>query len=222
MKSVDHNYWNGEYQGLDSDNVNPDLRLAMQQLYGRKGFDFGKVGDIFYDINRKNQYRPDGYSPYTSLTTNYLKWMPFRPKAVENNKELSEKCYSLAGTIAGEWFFPCRRLNGDTMNQARGKHREINDMVYLTLESIKKYYANEQEEYPLKEAIERYAYFFDSFVSFSEYIEYNLLQDQGLLPKKFPTNENELIEFWKRSVDFMEARKRRIEEYAKQNGLFDQ
>ena len=222
MKKIDHNYWIGEYEGLDSDHVNPDLRVAMQQLYGSKGFDFGKVGNIFYDEDRKNQFRPDGYSTYTSLSTNYITRMPFRPKTVTENKELSQRCLFLAGTIAGELFFPCRRHNGDTINQARGKHREVNDMLHITLECFKKYYSGEKEQYPLKEAVERYSYFFDRFSSFNDSIEYNLLQDHIFLPKKFPTNESELVEYWERSVAFMEARNRRIEEYAIKNELFDE
>jgi len=220
MKRIDHNYWIGEYQGLDADVVNPDLSIAMQELYGRKGFDFGTANNRFYDNDRKNHYRSDGYSTYTVLDGNYISKMPFRKKAVENNKELAERCYFLGGTIAGELFFPCRMLNGgQTINQARGRNPAVNDMVYQTLESIKKYYLREPRYYPMKDDVERYAYFFDRFASFDDYIEYNLLQDHGLLPKKFPTNENELVEFWKRSVEFMEARAKRIEEYALRNGL---
>lgn len=214
MKNINHNYWIGYEEG-DADRDNPDLRIAMQELYGRKGFDLGKVPDSFSDEDRKNHYRPDGYSSYTSLTGNYISRMPFRHKAVENNKELSERCYALATTIAGELFFPARMLNGQTINQSRGSHRDINDMVYQTLEGIRRYYVKDSDEYPLKETIERYGYFFDNFDSFDEYLEYNFLQDYELLPKKFPTNENELIDFWKRSIDFLEARLLRIEEYAK-------
>jgi hypothetical protein len=106
------------------------------------------------------------------------------------------------------------------MNQARSR-RPINDVLYPTLEGIRKYYEKEQGDYLLKEDIERYGYFFDSFGSFNEYVEYNFLQDYEQLPKKFPKNENELVEFWKKSIGFMEARSRRIEEYARQNSLFD-
>lgn len=220
MKEINHNYWLGKYEGKDADYASPDLRIAMQKLYGRKGFDFGKVANNFYDEDPKNHYRPDGYSTYTSLDGNYITRMPFRHKAVENNKALSERCHYLSGTIAGELFFPARRLNGNTINQTRGVNSSINDMVYLTLESIKKYYAKEREDYPLKETIERYGYFFDNFNSFDEYIEYNLLQDYEMMPKKFPSNEIELVDFWKKSIVFLEARLRRIEEYAKQNNLF--
>lgn len=100
-------------------------------------------------------------------------------------------------------------------------------MMHHTLESIKKYYDKESGDYPLKNNIERYGYFFDSFRhaeednGFDNYIEYNLLQDHELLPKKFPTNESELIEFWTKSIDFLEARSKRIEEYARRNNLSD-
>jgi|GEM_PF-1520253 len=221
MKRIDHNYWIGEYAGKDADDCNPDLRVAMIELYGRKGFDFGKVSNTFFDNDRKNHYRPDGYSCYTSLTENYAGRMPFRCEAVENNRELADRCYFLAGTIAGELFFPAHKLGCNTINQARGCHRGINDMVHQTLESIRKYYEKECGDYPLKREIEAYGYFFDSFSSFDEYIEYNFLQDHESLPKEFPKNENEIIEFWKQSIDFLEARSKRIEEYAIQNNLFD-
>lgn len=222
MKEINHNYWLGKYEGKDADSVNPDLRIAMQKLYGDKGFDFGKVSNHFYDKDERNQYRADGYSSYTSLYGNYITWMPFRHKAVESNKTLSERCRFLTGTIAGELFFPARKLNGNTMNQTRGVHSSIKDMVYLTLESIKKYYMEWCGDYPLKETIERYGYFFDNFNSFDEYIEYNLLQDYEILPKKFPTSETELVDFWKKSIVFLEAGLQRIEEYARRNNLFDE
>ena len=219
MKKIDHNYWTGKY-AKDADIDNPDLRISMQELYGRKGFDFGKVRYIFYDKDEKNHYIPDAYSPYTTLDGNYASKMPFRHKAVENNKELADRCYFLAGTIASEFFFPAHKLDGCTINVVRSRS-PINDMLYPMLEGIRKYYEKECGDYPLKNDIERYGYFFDNFASFEEYTEYNLLQDHGLLPKKFPTNESELVEFWSKSVDFLEARSRRIEEYARRNGLSD-
>jgi len=222
MKRIDHNYWIG-YEGRDADNENPDLRKTMQQLYGSKGFDFGVICDIFHDEDRKNHYRPDGYSTYTDLSGgHYLSKHPFRHEAVKNNKELSERCWSLAGTIAGELFFPCREIDKKkTINVCRGSIFGLKDMVYPLLESIRRYYDKETEYYPLKDDIKRYAYFFDRFGSFGEYIEYNLLQDYELLPKRFPRNEKELVDFWKGSIEFLEARLRRIEEYAKKNDLFD-
>jgi len=220
MKNIDYNYWTDGYGKNDADFHNPYLAIAMGELYGRKGFDFGRGKGIFSDKDEKNHCRPDGYSSYT-FANSYAKRMPFREKAVENNKELADRCYFLAGTIAGELFFPAHGFGKQSINQARGCNGAVNDMVYLTLDSIRKYYEGKKEYYHLKDAIERYGYFFDRFESFDGYIEYNLLQDYELLPKKFPTSEAELVEFWKRSVEFMESRAQRIEEYAKQNNLFD-
>jgi len=217
MKEMHHNYWAGKH-AIEADATNPDLRVSMQELYGRKGFDFGKVGSSFYSEDEKDHCAPDGYSSYTSLSGNYVSKMPFRPKAVENNRQLAEKCYSLAVTIAGELFFPAHKLDGATINVARS-YSPINDMVRPLLDGIGKYYDKEKGDYPLKNAIERYGYFFDRFESFDEYVEYNFLQDYAILPKRFPTTENELVEFWKKFIEFMEARSKRIEEYAKQNGL---
>jgi len=220
MKKIDHNYWAGKH-AIEADATNPDLRIAMRELYGRKGFDFGTVGYSYYDEDEKNHYTPDGYSTYTSLTGNYIsKMKDFRPKAVENNKELAERCYFLAVTIAGELFFPAHKLDGITINVSRS-NSPINDMVHPLLEGIRKYYDKEQGDYPLKNTIERYGYFFDRFESFDEYLDYNFLQDYALLPKKFPTNESELIDFWKKSIDFLEARSKRIEEYAIRNNLLE-
>jgi len=221
MKNIDHNYWIGKYAGKDADLCNPDLRITMQELYGRKGFDFGKVRYTFYDEDRNNHCVPDGYSTLAVLNHKYRLKMPFRHEVIKNNEELSKRCHFLAGTIAGEFFFPAHRLGGNTVNQARGCNRGINDMVYLTLESIKNYYYKKSGDYPIRTDLERYGFFFDSFASFDEYIEYNLLQDYGLLPKKYPTNESELIDFWKKSIDFFEARSKRIEEYAIRNSLLE-
>lgn len=222
MKQIQHNYHQDGYKDADQDN--PDLWSVMQTLYGK--FDFGNENKEFKSENTKTHYRPDGYSTYTAPDGNWIKMMPFRKKAKEDNQELSEKCIQLAGTVAGELFFPCRRDNGidkgSTVNQARGSYRgQIKDMMYLTLENIKKYYEKEPEDYPLKETIERYGYFFDHFNSFDEYLEYNFLQDYELLPKKFPTNEKELVDYWENSIRFLEARLKRIEKYAIQNNLFE-
>ena len=90
------------------------------------------------------------------------------------------------------------------------------------LKSIEMYYVKDPNDYPLRGDIERYSYFFDRFVSFDEYIEYNFMQDYELLPRKFPSAPEELVDFWKKSIEFLEARSCRIDKYAKANNLFDE
>lgn len=226
MRPIDHNYWTGKHE-VEADITNPDLRIAMQQLYGKRDgfdckFDFGRVRYEYECEDRSKRCMPDGYSSYTSLTGNYAKKMPFRPNAIGIREDLAERCRYLAGTIAGEIFFPVHRSDGITINQARGIHPNISDMLYLTLDNIKKYYSGEEGNYPLKDAITRYGSFFKCFASFDEYIEYNFLQDWNVLPKKFPADECELISYWESSIEFMERRAQRIEEYAIENDLFDE
>lgn len=218
MREISHNYW-AEING-DADALNPELKIAMQKLYGRKGFDFGKIRNRFNSEDRESHCNPDGYGSYTSPSGNYLNMMPFRAETVEKNKELAERCRYLADTIAGEMFFPAHKSNCKTINGARGQSKDINDMLYLTLENIKRYYDGESDDYPLKRYMENYGFFFDRFDSFDEYIEYNFLQDWEILPKKFPTTSDELVEFWEKSVDFLEARLKRIYDHALENDLF--
>lgn len=97
MKKIDHNYWIEEYTGKDADERNPDLRIAMQKLYGHRGFDFGHSYCYFEDKDKKNHCKPDGYSTYTNFNCGekipYGKKISFIPEVVENNKELACKCY---------------------------------------------------------------------------------------------------------------------------------
>lgn len=240
MKRINHNYWEGcheKYHG-DADCHNPDLRVAMNQLYGtingEKVFDFGVIekdgGDAEYADEKSIQCSPDGYSTYT-IAGKYKTSMPFKEETVAKNPELVNKIQALAGTIAGEFFFPCRQVDGNTINQDRGTSKEIRDRIDLTLRDIKKYYDKEQGDYPLKETLKRYSEFFDKFGSFDKYVDHCLLggfcdenYDVILWKDKdgLPTDSDELVSFWEWSVDKLERRLAKIEKFAHDHNLFDQ
>lgn len=234
MKNINHNYWTAyKNRGEDADLLNPDLRNAMNQLYEAKGFDFGKIenGVLRYaSADKRFHCSPDAYSTYTSLTDNYIKAMPFRSAALSENKQLSEELKAIAGTVAGELFFPCHSWGLGTINQNRGTFKKISDRIDLTLLNIKYFYDKSKTEYPLKETLEQYAYFFHCFADFQDYIAYNFLQDfcdgngdVSLWKDKngLPENEKELISFWQWSLERLQKRLNRINQYAIQNGLFD-
>nr|DAQ36935.1 MAG TPA: hypothetical protein [Caudoviricetes sp.] len=234
MKNINHNYWTAyKNRGEDADLLNPDLRNAMNQLYEAKGFDFGKIenGVLRYaSADKRFHCSPDAYSTYTSLTDNYIKAMPFRSAALSENKQLSEELKAIAGTVAGELFFPCHSRGLGTINQNRGTFKKISDRIDLTLLNIKYFYDKSKTEYPLKETLEQYAYFFHCFADFQDYIAYNFLQDfcdgngdVSLWKDKngLPENEKELISFWQWSLERLQKRLNRINQYAIQNGLFD-
>lgn len=78
-------------------------------------------------------------------------------------------------TIGGHILFPAHKMNGFTINQARGISRIICDRFDLTLECIRRFYIN--EESPLSKTLINYNDFFDLFVDFKGYIDFFLLQD---------------------------------------------
>lgn len=235
MKKITHDYWQ-EYKvkNQDADALNPDLRVAMNQLYGTDLIDFGEIkgSEAIYKnkLDKRTHFAPDGWSTYTSLTGNYIKQMPFRKEAREETVALVNKLCKLAATIAGELFFPCRRIDGNTINQQRGTLYQIYDRVDLTLRDIKRYYDKDAGDYPLKSTLLRYNFFFDQFANFKEYIDHCLLQDfcdenynVKLWQDKYglPQTKEELVDFWKWSVDVLEARLKRIEKFANERGLFE-
>jgi hypothetical protein len=79
-------------------------------------------------------------------------------------------------TIGGMMVFPENQVDGKwTMNQARGCTRSIGDRFDLTLECIRRHYAEDAS--PLSGVLARYARFFDLFRDFRGYVEFFFLQD---------------------------------------------
>lgn len=237
MKDIGHSYWDG-YE--EADLSNPDLRVAMNELYGKKelpkgGYlDFGEIkksNATYKEFGKITNCSPDAYSSYASR--NDGKWtkqwqMPFKEKCIENHSKLADEVYHLSGTIAGEFFFPCHEKDGKTINQTRGTIPSIADRIDLTLRDIKYLYEKKAEDYPLKEVLNRYKDFFDKFESFKGYIDYCLLNDfctkdyEVILWKEeegLPKNEEELVNFWDWSVEKLNARAERIKQYAKDNAI---
>lgn len=222
MKPVDYNYCAG-YEGRDADSCNPDLRVAMNKLYGEK-FDFGIIKDnkVFWSHSDKIHCSPDGNSSYTSLYGNYIGKMPFRKNVVENFDSIAKEIYNLSCSIAGEFFFPCERIDNKwTINQTRGMLSSISDRIDLTLRDIKYFYDEKVEDYPLKDVLNRYKDFFSKFGDFKGYVDYCLLQDfckenyevdLWKDEKGLPKNEEELVSFWKWSIEKLESRAKRIAE----------
>jgi hypothetical protein len=96
-------------------------------------------------------------------------------------------------TIGGMILFPCVRVNGQTINQARGTNRKIEDRFDLTLECIRRHYVGGVS--PLSGDLARYAPFFTLFSTFREYVDFFLLQD--LVMSDYST-----VRFWAPFDDF--------------------
>lgn len=129
-------------------------------------------------------------------------------------------------TIGGMMVFPGNQIKRKpTINVMRGFSAKIIDRFDLTVECIRRYYSNETDEYPLKETFERYPDFFELFVDFRGYVNFFLLQDlvsedyssvkfftpfDDFYNWPFPKTVEAYFAYKQLSIDFIEARNRRI------------
>jgi len=135
-----------------------------------------------------------------------------------------QELFDHGSTIGAYIVFPNRKIDcKHTINQARGVLRLIDDRFDLTLECIRRFYADETS--PLEETLQRYASFFQLFETFKGYVEFFLLNDlvdehgdvkfylpfdDFQSPPEFEGVEDYL--FYKNQVEsFVEARNKRIE-----------
>ena len=139
---------------------------------------------------------------------------------------------SITYTIGAMMVFPAERVNGkQTINGARGFHPRIADRMDLTLECIRRHYTSLTDPSlmrtnPMGEVLNRYPAFFGLFDDFDGYVNYFLLQDlvdesgsvrffmqfDDFTTSAKPRNLQEYLEFRRRSVEFVQARNRRIDE----------
>lgn len=127
-------------------------------------------------------------------------------------------------TIGSYIIFPKNKSkNNQSINQARGCNRKIEDRFDLTLECIRLFYENITN--PLTSVFDRHSDFFNLFGNFKEYVDFFLLQD--LVTENYsainyhlrhysfeynplPKNVDEYLEYRKNTLDFIKARNRRI------------
>ncbi len=143
-------------------------------------------------------------------------------------EQFKKDLYSIGGFI----LFPSKRINGfNTINQARGWIKTIDDRFDLTLECIRLYYRNRQS--PLYPTLNRYRNFFSLFVDFEKYVKFFLLED--LVSKDFnqvrffilhsktfdgnalPKNTEDYFEFITNAQSFLQSRNQRILDWANKN-----
>ncbi len=133
-----------------------------------------------------------------------------------------------AYTIGAMLVFPGdKRGPSTTINGARGLHPRIRDRIDLTLECIRRHYLGEPS--PLADVLARYADFFALFEDFRGYVDFFLLQDlvtdDGAAVRFFtpfadfttpaiPPDVEVYREYMRASIAFVEARNRRIAEWA--------
>lgn len=135
--------------------------------------------------------------------------------------------YKSTSTIGGYTIFPSKRIDRKmTINGARGTNAKIKDRFDLTLECIRRHYAN--EESPLGQTLQRYSAFFNLFEGFVGYVDFFLFQDlvsddyssiKFYLPfenferSALPQNVAEYLSYKDLVLDFVSARNQRMQNF---------
>jgi hypothetical protein len=139
-----------------------------------------------------------------------------------------ETFQTLGYTIGGMMIFPGDKVDRKmTINGARGFHPKIADRFDLTVECIRRHYADQGS--PLTDVIGRYRDFFALFEDFAGYVDFFLLDDlvttdrdevRFFMPfddfrsRAVPTDIATYMEFRRRSMCFIEARNCRIRDWS--------
>jgi hypothetical protein len=227
---IDTNFnFYSDSNGGDPDSTSPTLRQYHKILWS-KPLPNGKLLELRDDKNGAYLYHQselgDFFLGSDAITHSYKnhkrkKWLTDQIPTEVND------LYCTGSTIGSYLIFPNRRIDGmQTINQARGVNRFIDDRFDLTLECIRLFYSGEKS--PLYDTLLRYEDFFYLFDDFLGYVHFFLLDD--LL------DENNKIGFYlpfddfnspplfsdvdqyrfykKRVMDFIKSRNKRIENYA--------
>ncbi len=221
--------------GKDPDSASKKLKQYHKLLWN-KILPNGKLFSL--DDKRKGCYLyhkselGEFFFSSDTIVHTYSRWHNTQHIIKQVPKDEMTYFYDLACTVGCFVLFPGNRINGkQTINQARGIIKKINDRFDLTLECIRRYYLNETS--PLFDVFKRYDDFFALFVDFKGYCEFFLLQDlvnedysqvnfflpfNGFISNPIPRDLDEYNEYKKNNIEFIKKRNKRIDAYNKQLG----
>ncbi len=179
MIDLSINFYDEVSKGKDPDFYSPTLRKYHQQLWS-KPLPNGKKF-ILKDVFPKGYLLHESQLGYFPMGSDSISHSYTRVKSMEHvikeipNEDI-ESFFNTCCSIGGYLIFPRNRIdNKMTINGARGCNRKIKDRFDLTLECIRRLYANEKS--PLSDVLERYHDFFKLFRDFRGYVDFFLLQD---------------------------------------------
>jgi len=215
-------------RGRDPDQHSPTLRRYHRLLWS-KPLPNGAPFEL--DDTRRGAYlyHRSGLGEFwlasDSVMQTFVRWSRMKPLVSQFDDAENAAFMTLAYTIGGMMVFPGNRVDGKpTINGARGFSPKIADRIDLTLECIRRHYLG--SESPLGETLARYRDFFELFGDFRGYVEFFLLQDlvtgDGSTVRFFapfdafatsgaPKDIETYTEFRRCSIEFIDARNRRID-----------
>lgn len=232
MIDTNFNMYSDTKKGGDPDSCSPTLRRYHKLLWSKKlpnGMFFelqiskGKVPYLRHHSNLGD------FSLGSDAITHSYKNQTKKEWLTSQIPEDVDELFALGSTIGAYLIFPNKQIDGkNTINQARGFIRLIDDRFDLTLECIRRFYLGQDS--PLDDALNRYKDFFQLFESFKGYVEFFLLEDlldeKGGIKFYLPfnnfasppgfANKEDYLLYKKRVMQFIKLRNRRIDEYSRE------
>jgi len=216
-------------RGGDPDATSPTLR-AYHKLLWSKCLPSGDLFDLRDDEPGYYLYHSSILGHFAlgsdAITHSYKNQIKKKWLTTQIPKEVQE-LFDHGSTIGAYLVFPNNQVDRkQTINQARGISRLIDDRFDLTLECIRRFYIGEPN--PLGEDLTRYASFFRLFETFKGYVEFFILNDlvdecgdvkfylpfdNFQSPPEFRDVEDYLV-YKNRVGSFIKSRNRRIKDYA--------
>jgi hypothetical protein len=215
-------------KGKDPDSHSPTLRRYHRLLWS-KPLPSGASFDLSDTTPGKYLYHRSNLGEFCltsdSVMQTFTRWK--RTMALSDQFPPKENAafFSLAYTIGAMMVFPGYQIDGKpTINATRGFNASICDRLDLTLECIRRHYVGQGS--PLAPTLSRYVDFFALFDDFRGYVNFFLLDDlvtddfgvkflmpfDDFRPPAFPRDVSTYKEYRHRSIDFIHARNRRIQQ----------
>jgi hypothetical protein len=164
--------------GRDMDIHSPTLRTYHQFLWSRP-LPNGTVLKLDASRSRARDYlvTQDGLVLSSDSLINSMTAWPRMKKALADVPEKEQEAFrQRASSVAATGLWPKRRgPAGQSINQARGLNRQIADRLDLTIECVRRHYA--EDESPLTPVLEDAAQFFDLWPDWRTWIRWWLLDD---------------------------------------------
>ncbi|GMO15755.1 MAG: hypothetical protein Ta2A_25850 [Treponemataceae bacterium] len=225
-----------DLKGCDPDTYSQILKQYHKQLWNKplpNGSNFTLECDWGYLCHKSGE--AEHLLSSDTMVNTYGHWTrkAIHDICVTIPKEEMQRFVYAVNTIGNRILFPRNRIDGkNTINQDRYFAENIRDRFDLTLECVRRYYAD--IENPLKDTFQNYKKFFDLFTDFKGYCKFFLLQDlvsedcsqiKFFLPfdnfesNPLPTNEDEYRRYMQKSMEFISCRNARIATDLKQRGL---
>ncbi len=212
--------------GKDPDSHSPTLRRYHQFLWS-KSLPGGALFDLSDTRARTYLYHRSNLGEFflssDTVMPTFANWKRLRSITSQLSDQEVDAFDTIVYTVGGMMVFPSNQIDRKpTINAARGFNPRISDRFDLTVECIRRHYANQDS--PLGATISRYANFFALFDDFRGYVSFFLLEDlvNDNLDVRFfmpfddfhspavPQDVNTYMDYRRLSIEFIEARNQRI------------